>query len=64
MYRAPEVILTEEDYDDKIDMWSLGVVLTQLLGAVDYPNKAKAPKLGKYIFIGGSCYPISPSDAS
>ena len=29
-YRAPEAILTE-DYDKSIDIWSVGVILAELL---------------------------------
>ena len=30
-YRAPEVILCEESYDFKIDMWSIGCMLAELI---------------------------------
>lgn len=30
-YRAPEVILTEKDYDQAIDMWSLGCILAEVM---------------------------------
>ena len=31
-YRAPELILLNENYDMKIDIWSLGCVYAELLG--------------------------------
>ena len=30
-YRAPEVILTEKDYDSSIDIWSMGCILGETL---------------------------------
>lgn len=32
-YRSPEIILTNNFYDDKIDMWSLGCILGQMINA-------------------------------
>ena len=31
-YRAPEVILLEKGYDERIDVWSAGCVLCELIG--------------------------------
>lgn len=36
-YRAPEVILTQKEYDSKIDVWSLGCIFSELA----LLNKAK-----------------------
>ena len=33
-YRAPEVILLQQDYDTKVDMWSIGCILGELLGCL------------------------------
>ena len=30
-YRAPELLLNEKTYDEKVDMWSAGAVLGELL---------------------------------
>ena len=34
-YRAPEVILTEREYDQAIDMWSVGCILAELLSCYE-----------------------------
>ena len=34
-YRAPEIILAEKNYDKSIDIWSLGIVLAELLKIQD-----------------------------
>lgn len=31
-YRAPELLCGERDYDGKVDMWSVGCILGELLG--------------------------------
>ena len=30
-YRSPEVCLTEKNYDKSVDIWSLGVILSELI---------------------------------
>ena len=30
-YRAPELILDQKDYDTKVDMWSVGTILADLM---------------------------------
>lgn len=39
-YRAPELILLQENYTEQIDMWSLGCIFAELLGMIkeNYPN--------------------------
>lgn len=39
-YRSPEVILYEADYDSKVDMWSVGCILAEMLFCVH--NKAQS----------------------
>lgn len=56
-YRAPELILGVEDYDNSIDMWSLGCILGELLQFSDN-YRAEGKKL--VLFKGNSCFPLSP----
>ena len=59
-YRAPEAILTEE-YDKSVDLWSVGVILAELIMASQTKSKPKgASNLSIFMFPGGSCYPQSP----
>ena len=37
-YRAPEVILCEDIYDFKIDMWSVGCMLAELMSCSNKNN--------------------------
>ncbi|CAD7965164.1 unnamed protein product [Amoebophrya sp. A25] len=57
-YRAPELILLQENYTEQIDVWSLGCIFAELLGMVKenipYPG-SRGP-----LFQGGSCFPLSP----
>jgi serine/threonine protein kinase len=55
-YRAPELILEDINYTTKVDMWSVGCVLGELLGFTD---KYRAPDM-RQLFMGDSCYPTSP----
>lgn len=54
-YRAPEVILLEDNYSTPVDIWSLGCVFGELLGALA-GSKHQGP-----MFPGRSCYPMSPA---
>jgi mitogen-activated protein kinase 1/3 len=59
-YRAPEIILGQQ-YDEKVDVWSLGCVFAELVysfGSGDQ-NGSK-----RYLFKGTSCYPQSPKPIS
>jgi mitogen-activated protein kinase 1/3 len=31
-YRAPEVILNAKKYNEKLDVWSIGCILAEILG--------------------------------
>lgn len=57
-YRAPELILLSEEYDEKIDIWSIGCIFGELLSMVreHCPNSFSRMPL----FGGDSCYPLSP----
>ena len=37
IYRAPEVILLERQYDQAVDVWGLGCIMAELM-AVSVPN--------------------------
>jgi mitogen-activated protein kinase 1/3 len=60
-YRAPELILLQENYDEAIDMWSVGCIFAELLGMQEGTRfKDRGP-----LFPGCCCYPLSPdADAS
>jgi mitogen-activated protein kinase 1/3 len=57
-YRAPELILLQENYTEQIDVWSLGCIFAELLGMIkeNFPN----PKERCPLFQGSTCYPLSP----
>lgn len=57
-YRAPELILLQQSYNEQIDMWSLGCVFAELLGMLEqnYPK----PRDRCPLFQGSTCYPLSP----
>lgn len=60
-YRAPEVILTHVEYGKAVDIWSLGVILTEMMSCSSpyYKDEGYSPK--KRILLQGKyCYPISP----
>ena len=58
-YRSPEVILLAKDYGFSADIWSLGVLLSELMGNCQMYKKGSN---GRFYFMGSSCYPISPAD--
>jgi len=57
-YRAPELILLQEDYDDQIDVWSLGCIFAELLGMIR--TNIPIPSNRAPLFQGGCCFPLSP----
>jgi len=61
-YRAPELILDQEDYDFKADMWSMGCILGELIAFSDPYRSKERVKAGLTMFKGSSCFPLSPCE--
>jgi mitogen-activated protein kinase 1/3 len=55
-YRAPELILLQENYTEAIDVWSVGCIYAELLGMLE---GTKIHDRGP-LFPGSSCFPLSP----
>mmetsp|Transcript_56716 Transcript_56716/g.175888 ORF Transcript_56716/g.175888 Transcript_56716/m.175888 type:complete len:419 (-) Transcript_56716:129-1385(-) len=55
-YRAPELILLQENYTEAIDMWSVGCIYAELLGMLEGTHYLDRGPL----FPGSSCFPLSP----
>jgi mitogen-activated protein kinase 1/3 len=55
-YRAPELILLQENYSEAIDVWSVGCIYAELLGMLEGTSKQDRGPL----FPGSSCFPLSP----
>eukprot|EP00929_Paragymnodinium_shiwhaense_P050449 TRINITY_DN2538_c0_g1_i1.p1 TRINITY_DN2538_c0_g1~~TRINITY_DN2538_c0_g1_i1.p1 ORF type:complete len:413 (+),score=88.09 TRINITY_DN2538_c0_g1_i1:99-1337(+) len=55
-YRAPELILLQENYTAQIDVWSVGCIFGELLQMLEGANfQDRGP-----IFPGSTCFPLSP----
>ena len=57
-YRAPELILLEENYTEAIDVWSIGCIFAELLGMMK--ENVPFPTDRGPLFPGSSCFPLSP----
>lgn len=55
-YRAPELILLQDDYNEAIDVWSVGCIYAELLQMLEGTHHEDRGPL----FPGSSCYPLSP----
>lgn len=55
-YRAPELILMQEEYTELIDMWSVGCIYAELLGMYEGID----PRDRGPLFKGTACFPLSP----
>lgn len=60
-YRAPELILLQENYTSAIDVWSVGCIFAELLNMLksNVPDTTTRSPL----FPGSSCFPLSPDNA-
>ena len=64
VYRPPEVILTERRYSTKIDVWSLGCCLAELIWCANMDKKLfNNDNQERILFKGTSSYPLSPAYA-
>lgn len=55
-YRAPELILLQENYCEAIDVWSVGCIYAELLQMLEGINfQDRGP-----LFPGSTCFPLSP----
>lgn len=61
-YRSPELILCEPQYDQGIDMWSVGCILAEMLNVTESQQKKETDELNRVLFTGSSCFPLSPCD--
>lgn len=57
-YRAPELILLQENYTSAIDVWSVGCIFAELLGMMK--ENVNSYRDRSPIFPGSSCFPLSP----
>jgi len=57
-YRAPELILLQENYTEAIDVWSVGCIYAELLGMLEGTHVMDRGPL----FPGSSCFPLSPDN--
>jgi len=57
-YRAPELILLQENYTEQIDVWSVGCIFAELLGMMK--DNISHPSDRGPLFPGSSSFPLSP----
>lgn len=57
-YRAPELILIQNNYTSAIDVWSLGCIFGELMTLLK--DNCVSPYERKPLFPGRSCFPLSP----
>ena len=60
-YRPPEVIVTHADYGKPADIWSMGVVLSELMKcSTVYSKSPEFNPSKRHLFKGKACFPLSP----
>ncbi|SBS85304.1 mitogen-activated protein kinase 2, putative [Plasmodium malariae] len=61
-YRAPELILLQENYTKSIDIWSTGCIFAELLNMMKCHINNPTNRFP--LFPGSSCFPLSPDHNS
>ena len=60
-YRSPEICLTEKLYDKSVDIWSMGVILSEMLFcSTPYSKEVGFDCTNRFLFKGTSSFPLSP----
>ncbi|UKK00255.2 Map2 kinase [Theileria orientalis] len=59
-YRAPELILLQNDYSFAVDMWSVGCIFAELLNMLKV--NVGEPSDRSPLFPGSCCFPLSPEN--
>ena len=62
-FRSPEIILIEKEYDQGVDIWSIGCILYELVSFSMLSQQPElAPKKVSALFPGDYCYPLTPKN--
>ena len=61
-YRAPEVALVEPHYDQRIDIWSMGCIIAELIHSQSdtCQKRHKGNHKSQHLFYSDSSFPLSP----
>ena len=60
-YRAPEIILLDQNYNQAVDVWSLGCIVAEMIACSnEYVDEKKYQLDKRILFKGNCCHPISP----
>ena len=60
-YRPPEVVLLDHNYNQSVDVWSVGCTLAEMIHCSDaYVDKKNFSSKKRVLFKGKSCFPLSP----
>ena len=60
-YRPPEVVLLDHNYNQSVDIWSVGCTLAEMIHCSnDYVDKKNFNCKKRVLFKGKSCFPLSP----
>ena len=57
-YRAPEIAIIANQYDQASDLWGMGCILYEMIHIATVENKG--PRTDSIMFRGRSCFPLSP----